>query len=166
MNKENRQYALLYGKIHRHIRKVFVKKHICSFCGEQGKSRYELALVKGKEYSFDKSDYIELCVSCHRKYDKTQIRKNVERSIKFSAEPPDPLGKRLTAYQYLKEGKNPSSKPIIQLSKSGEFIKEWSSGTEAHRILGINASGISNCIAGRTPSCGGFKWIFKINYNG
>ena len=64
---------------------------------------------------------------------------------------------------YEKRGKNPSkiekqSIPIIQLTKSGEFIKEWSSAREAARQLGI--SNICNCLKGRKKSAGGFVWRY------
>ena len=48
--------------------------------------------------------------------------------------------------------------PILQFTKSGEFIKEWPSAHEAERRLGIACSSICKCIKGRLKSVGGFVW--------
>ena len=52
------------------------------------------------------------------------------------------------------------SKPILQYTKEGEFIKEWVSGIEAFRVLGINNGHISSCCQGNRKSAGGFFWRF------
>ena len=48
--------------------------------------------------------------------------------------------------------------PILQLTKSGGFIKEWPSLREAERQLKISQSSISKCLKGRLKSAGGFVW--------
>ena len=53
------------------------------------------------------------------------------------------------------------SKPILQYSKSGEFIREWQGSREAERILGIANSNIIACCKGRYKSAGGFIWKYK-----
>ena len=63
-------------------------------------------------------------------------------------------------------GKSPSriekrSISIIQLTKSGEFIKEWQSAKEAERRLGIPHQNICSCLKGRLKSAGGFVWRYK-----
>ena len=50
------------------------------------------------------------------------------------------------------------SLPILQFTKSGEFVKEWPSASEAGRKLGI--SHICNCLKGRLKSAGGFVWRY------
>ena len=50
--------------------------------------------------------------------------------------------------------------PIIQFSKSGEFIKEWPSLSEAYRQLGIPQPNICTCLKGRRKSAGGFVWRY------
>ena len=52
------------------------------------------------------------------------------------------------------------SKKILQFTKSGEFIKEWSSLNEAERELGIAHSGISGCCNGKLKSAGGYVWEY------
>ena len=63
-------------------------------------------------------------------------------------------------------GKSPSkiekqSIPILQFTKSGEFIKEWPSLREAGRQLGISHKNICHCLKGRHKSAGGFIWRYK-----
>ena len=53
------------------------------------------------------------------------------------------------------------SKPILQYSKSGDFIREWKSAAEVERVLGINNSDIIQCCKGRRKSSGGFIWKYK-----
>lgn len=53
--------------------------------------------------------------------------------------------------------------PIIQLSKKGEFIKEWPSAKAASIELKIYAGNISSCAKGKEKSAGKFKWKYKTN---
>lgn len=55
-----------------------------------------------------------------------------------------------------------NSKPILQYSLEGEFIKEYNSVTQALKNLSKNGSNISSCLYGRTKSAYGFIWKFKI----
>lgn len=52
------------------------------------------------------------------------------------------------------------SKKIMQLTKSGEFIKEWPSIREASRQLKINCGNICSCCNGIIKSAGGFIWKY------
>ena len=53
------------------------------------------------------------------------------------------------------------SKPVIQYTKSGEFVKEWKSGIDVQRNLGYHQQYISECCNGRYKSAYGFIWRFK-----
>lgn len=53
------------------------------------------------------------------------------------------------------------SKPILQYSKSGDFIREWKSAAEVERMLGIANSHIIACCKGKRKSAGGFIWKYK-----
>ena len=53
------------------------------------------------------------------------------------------------------------SKPILQYSKSGEFIREWQGAHEVERVLGIGNSHIIACCKGKLKSAGGFVWKYK-----
>ena len=54
-----------------------------------------------------------------------------------------------------------NTKPILQFSKSGELIAEYSSLTEASRQTGCNNSHISSCCKGNRKSTGGYIWKYK-----
>lgn len=54
--------------------------------------------------------------------------------------------------------KDIGNKPILQLSKSGEFIKEWKSQSEVKEILDL---GIWNALNGISKTSGGYKWEYK-----
>ena len=53
-----------------------------------------------------------------------------------------------------------NSKKVLQLTKSGEFIKEWPSVMEASRQLGISNVSICNCCNGKYKSAGGYVWKY------
>lgn len=52
------------------------------------------------------------------------------------------------------------SKKVLQFSKYGEFIKEWSSASEAERQLGFHQGGISMCCRGKCKTAYGYIWKF------
>lgn len=59
-----------------------------------------------------------------------------------------------------------NSKPIYQIDKfSYEIIREWKSACEASKELGIGRKNINECCLGRGNSAGGFKWIYKSDYD-
>ena len=51
--------------------------------------------------------------------------------------------------------------PILQFTKDGTLIKEWSSAHEACRQLGIACQNICACLKGRYKSAGGFVWRYR-----
>ena len=52
------------------------------------------------------------------------------------------------------------SVPIVQLSKNGEVIREWSSATEAASALDGERTSIVICLKGRTNTALGYKWRY------
>ena len=54
-----------------------------------------------------------------------------------------------------------NSKKILQFTKSGEFIREWSSMSETYRQLKIKCSNICSCCKGKCKSAGGYIWKYK-----
>ena len=52
------------------------------------------------------------------------------------------------------------SKPILQFTKNGEFIRKWKSATDIEREIGIDNSSVSKCCNGKLKSSGGFKWQY------
>jgi hypothetical protein len=55
---------------------------------------------------------------------------------------------------------------VVQLSMDGEFIKVYESGAEASRCVdAVSARRISEVCGGRRNSSGGFKWMYKEDYD-
>ena len=53
-------------------------------------------------------------------------------------------------------------KPVIQLSKSGEFIKEWDGACDAEEFYNVReAQNIPRCCRGLIKSAYGFVWKYK-----
>lgn len=58
---------------------------------------------------------------------------------------------------------NSCSKRIIQLTKEGEFVREWESINQAKKELGYNSMGIIKCCKKekRYKTAYGYKWQYK-----
>ena len=52
------------------------------------------------------------------------------------------------------------SKPVLQLSLTGDLIKEWASAKECGRN-GFNSGNICECCNGKRKSHKGFRWMYK-----
>lgn len=59
-----------------------------------------------------------------------------------------------------KLGGKTKSKPVLQFTLDGEFIKTYPSAKEAERQTGINRTSISYCCNGKLKTAGGFIWKF------
>lgn len=53
------------------------------------------------------------------------------------------------------------SKPVLQFTKDGEFVKEWKSATDVKRNLGFAQQYISSCCTGKHKSAYNYIWKFK-----
>ena len=56
---------------------------------------------------------------------------------------------------------NSPTKPVLQFSKTGEFIAEYPSIMDAERHTGCNHENICKCCKGKLKTCGGFIWRYK-----
>lgn len=54
------------------------------------------------------------------------------------------------------------SKPILQFTKDGEFIRRWDNAREVERELGIKNSNIPKCCKGKYKTVGGYKWCYAV----
>ena len=70
-------------------------------------------------------------------------------------------GKHHSEESKQKMSENRPSKLVLQFSKDGELIAEYSSIHEAERHTGLSASNICNCCKGKRKSTGGFIWKYK-----
>lgn len=76
MKKDNE-----YFKIHSWLNYNHGKASKCEneYCESVNPKRFEWALLKGSDYKKDRNNFIQLCPSCHRKYDFTE-----EQRLKMS----------------------------------------------------------------------------------
>lgn len=133
-----------HDNIHQNIRYRHGKASKCQNPLCENKSvNFEWALIKGRNYTEDIKDYMQLCVSCHRKYDYTDSqRKKISDNNK---------GKSLHGRE----------RAIIQLTITGELVCEHDSITLAAISIGTVTSSIVNCLSGRSHTAAGFKWNYK-----
>lgn len=82
ITQEKLSYRRFYDKIHQWLKYHGNKKGICLHCGLKKKTQY--ALKKGETYTKDFNAFIELCVSCHRRYDITEKELDRIRKIGLS----------------------------------------------------------------------------------
>ena len=54
-----------------------------------------------------------------------------------------------------------NSKPVLQFSKDGNFIRKWESAAEVERVLGYTAGNIRHCCKNRVRTAYSFVWKYK-----
>ena len=58
-----------------------------------------------------------------------------------------------------------ASKPIIQFTKNGEFVKKWNNAQDVAREWGLySGSNIQSCCRGVLKTSGGYKWGYADDY--
>lgn len=53
------------------------------------------------------------------------------------------------------------SKPVLQFTPTGDFIREWPSTREIERQLGFDSSAVGRCCVGKQKTSYGFCWMYK-----
>lgn len=100
---------------------------------------------------------------------------SLELGISASSITSNCKGKRRTAGEYfwmyfddynkgVKFNIKPFKKTVIQLSKDFDYIKEWSSVSDASRFLNVETGNISSVCNGKRKTTGGYKWMYKDDY--
>ena len=56
-------------------------------------------------------------------------------------------------------------RPVIQLTTSGEFVREWYSQLAVVKELGCSAGSISSVLSGRAKTVYGYRFIYKDEYD-
>jgi len=98
-----------------------------------------------------------------KKYSE-QARKNMGRKAgtKLSDESKRKIGENQKGKIISKATRLKLSKSFLQIGPNDLIIKEWESGREIQRVLGLQSTHISACAKGKRKTCGGFKWQYKI----
>lgn len=118
-------------------------------CDSEGRTLFTKKQLKETNLYYDRpaSELIFVTRAMHWKIHKEIREKNCKA-----------IGKKNGAINGKKQ-----SIPILQFSKDGTFIKEWSSLNEADRQLGIPQSSITACLRYGRKHAGGFVWKYKLN---
>ena len=56
--------------------------------------------------------------------------------------------------------RNPSVKPVVQLSKGGDVLKRYAYASLAAEELSLDLSSLIKCCRGKQKTCGGFRWAY------
>jgi hypothetical protein len=126
-----------YSAFHHWINHKMGKAIFCALNENHKNCEYEWANISGK-YLRDTSDYVSLCVSCHKKLDMTTETREKNRLNML--------------------GRTHASKTVTQFSLDGKLIKKYKSRMEASRLLGILPTSIANVLSGRSKTAGGYIW--------
>lgn len=148
VQKKSKEYA----RCHAAIRRKHGSASKCENpdCTHQNPKRFEWALRKGHQYSPNIQDYIQLCVSCHRKYDFTESQRSAMSRSSPKIRP------------WHQGSLHEKAKQIDQFDRNGNFIKTWDSINLCATTLGIHNPNIISCLKGRISQTGGFTFKYKI----
>ena len=93
--------------------------------------RFDWALRKEKNYTKLRESFMQLCRSCHAKYDSTD------------------------------KGKLSRLMPIIQYDLNGKKLRRFTSSSEASKVLGISLGNLWSVLRGHTKTAGNFIWKYE-----
>ena len=64
-----------YRTLHGRLAANYPKSGVCENCNIVAETEY--ALIKGHKYSDHRTDYRELCIPCHRRYDQSDWKRTI-----------------------------------------------------------------------------------------
>jgi group I intron endonuclease len=113
--------------------------------------------------------------SFYGKKHSTDVRKK-QSEIKLGKKMPDSMREKRRRYQkennwkpsdlMIEKSKKAHYRPIVQLSKTGEYIKEFNGPADALRELKLSkqTGHITSTCKGRRLICAGYSWMYKEEY--
>jgi hypothetical protein len=146
-----------YLDIHLWLIKNYGKANHCEYCNKPAK-RFEWALLKENSHEYNVKNYIQLCPSCHRKYDVTEESK-IKRKEWWKNHPEVAKNFKMPASNLLRRGEHHSAKKIISIDKNG-ITEYFPSLTSAYDKYGYKLSSLSACLRGKNKTSHGKKWEF------
>ena len=94
---------------------------------------------------------------------RSEKTRNKIRESKMGEKNPN-YGKSFTEEHRQKISKTESI-PVIQLTKTGDFVAEYIGASDAERVTGISSRHIGHCRNHTRITAGGYLWINKSEYN-
>jgi len=141
---EKKQYAA----IHKWLKDNYGKAHKCEFCKTTEAKRYDWALKQDFEYKKDRDSFIQLCRSCHIKYDFTDKRREkISKSQKGDKN--NFFGKQFTEEMKEKQRAKKVSKSVEAVNLEMGKVLRVNSIAEAWKTLGLKKSNIIAYLKGR-----------------
>ena len=128
-----------YSATHYWVYRYYGKANHCVECTKPSK-RFEWANISG-EYKRDISDWMQMCTSCHKKFDFTEETRKKFSDAKLGIVLPH------------------MGKAVKQLDKDGNVVNTYRSIKIASGMTGVSRTSISNSLSGLSKTAGGFKWI-------
>lgn len=129
---------------------------VASRLTEREAKRFEQLLIKklntrSNEFGYNCTDGGDGILGHHMTNESKEKRK-------------EKMEKYLSDENYIQKIRDASHKtPVVQFSTNGLFIKAYLSTKDAERCTGVSSAGISKCALGKTPSAGGYIWVFVGN---
>ena len=123
----------------------------------------------GLYYKRPAAELIFLTPFSHRQLHKKGVPKSEEhkkaisealKGVPLSEATKKAISEALKGVPLSEEHRAKLSKKILQFTKSGEFLREWSSLSEASKQLKINCGHICSCCNGKRKSAGGYVWKY------
>lgn len=143
-----------------------------------GKKKGErpLHILVAKTFPEICGEWYEGCHVHHRNFDRLDnraenliiITPSEHSKLHYQYQPDSfkkPTVKRIEAISKALTGRRAvdKHKPIVQLSKSGEFVKKWECISDVEKETGWSASNICWCCKGKLKTAYGFLWRYAVS---
>lgn len=130
-----------YHNIHAWLIRHKKKTGVCQFCVRIPKRTHN-ALRHGEQHGRNVMRYVELCTSCHKKYDMTEVTRCKLKSIAM--------------------GNTNKARCVVGTDKDGnEHV--FSSSKDGAKHVGRVKQSVNNCLRGLSKSSGGYSWHYVNN---
>jgi hypothetical protein len=120
--------------------------------------------ITSREYAKLREEYVFQIKGKNQTEEHIQKRADKNRGQKRTEEQKAKMGKKPEGFNQNNlnlKGRIINNKCVMQYDLEGNFIKEWVSCREAHRVLGIHYGSISLCCLGKGKTAGKFIWKYK-----
>ena len=111
----------------------------------------------------DPQKFENICEGNRKRWADTAEHDKISKGLKsYYAKNPDRHGRisEERKHYFAKHPEKKKTRTVVQLSKTGEVIRAWSSMTEAAKQFGTSSQNISAVCNGRRRTAGGYIWRY------